>query len=109
MANYEPDDSALRVNRHREHSNGIHEHCLYENCLELRELTILNEQRLLAVAVFEELAELGIDPQDYWGEGLAEARELARLKLPEWLPDIPDTVTRLQARRAVKITIVTFH
>ena len=61
----------------------------------------MNDQRLLAVAIFELLDERGIDPRSYWGDGLDEAQALAGAELPDWLPDSPDAVTRLQARRAV--------
>ena len=63
-----------------------------------------NEAHLLAVAAFEALAERGIDAEEWFGDGYGEARELAGAESPDYLPQEPDSLTRLQARHAINST-----
>ena len=101
---YEPDDSAERVSRYRRHVVGDHSQCLYANCKPYRDLEYQNDQRLLSVAVFEELDKRGIDAKQWWGNGYAEARESADADLPDFLPREPDSIHRIQASHAINTT-----
>jgi len=100
---YEPDDSAERVSRYRRHEKGDHSLCLYQNCKPRRDLEYRNEEHLLAVALFEVLAERGINAEVFFGDGYGEARELADAELPDYLPREPDSLIRLRAKRAVNL------
>ena len=100
----EPEGSAERMSRYRRHIAGDHSQCLAMNCRPRRELECQGNVRMFAVAAFEELAERGIDARAWFGDGYAEARELADADLPDFLPDEPDSVHRLQARHAINTT-----
>lgn len=103
---YTPDQSADRVARMRGHRGGDHSGCLYKTCKTRRNLEYANEAHLLAVTAFELLAERGMDARKWWGNGYAEARELADAELPdfEYLPRVPDSLLRLKARVAISTT-----
>ena len=47
-----------------------------------------------------------MDARKWWGNGYAEARELADAELPdfEYLPRVPDSLLRLKARVAISTT-----
>jgi hypothetical protein len=100
---YEPDDSAERVSRYRRHEKGDHSLCLYQNCKIRSEQEYRNEEHLLAVALFEALAERGINAKTWFGDGYGEARESADAVLPDYsyLPREPDSLIRLRAKRAI--------
>ena len=98
---YEPDDSAERVGRYRRHEKGDHSLCLYQNCKPRSELECRNDERLLAVALFEALAERDINAEEWFGDGYGEARESADAEMPDYLPREPDSLIRLRAKHAV--------
>ena len=103
----EQDYSTPRVSRHRRHEEKDHSECSPNgNCREARELDYLNEEHLLALAAFEELAERGIDARAWWGDGYIRARELANAELPDYdyLPREPDSIHRLQVKHVLGIS-----
>jgi hypothetical protein len=100
---YEPDDSAERVSRYRRHAVDDHSLCLYQNCKPRQELEYANDERLLAVALFEALAERSINAKAWFGDGYGTARELADAESPDYLPREPDSLIRLRAKRAVNL------
>jgi len=101
----EQDYSTPRVSRHRRHEDGDHSECLPGNCKQATQLEYHNEEHLLAVALFDALADRGIDAQAFFGDGYGEARELADAELPDYsyLPREPDSLIRLRAKRAVNL------
>ena len=103
MPSYEPDDSAQRVSRYRRHQAGDHSLCLYANCRPRQQLEYDNDAHLLAVAVFDELEQTGVDAREFFGDGYDDARRLADAEFPDYdyLPNEPDCVVRIQARSAI--------
>jgi len=91
----------------RGHRNGDHSDCDPGSgfCRQARDLEYRNEEHLLALALFEALADRGIDAQEFFGDGYGEARELADAVLPDYayLPREPDSLIRLRAKRAVNL------
>jgi hypothetical protein len=101
---YEPDDSAERVSRYRRHAADDHSQCLSKSCKPRRDLEYDNDARLLAVALFEALADRGIDAKAFFGDGYSEARELAGAEMPDYMPREPDSIHRIQASHAINTT-----
>jgi hypothetical protein len=88
MPDYDPDNSAHRVARHRLHANGDHSECLYKTCRERQEIELQAEEKFIAVAIFEELERRGIDPERFWptiyGISVADAAAMANAVLPDY-------------------------
>ena len=104
------DYSTPRVSRFRLHQNGDHSLCGdSNNCKQAEELYYLNKEHLLAVAIFAELDNRGIDPKRFFGDEYERVRELARLELPDYdyLAREPDFVHRIQARGDVNDQLLT--
>ena len=96
--------SADRMARMRGHRNNEHSNCQYKTCEIRQALELQNEERLDAIALFEELDENGIDSLTFFGDEFDAYRERAERVLPdyEYLPSEPDMVNRLRARGEVR-------
>jgi hypothetical protein len=95
--------STERMRRMRGHRNGDHSTCDYRRCDIRRELEDANENKLDALALFEELANYGIDPLTYLGDRFDEVKAQAERELPDYIePHEPDWVNRRRAISEVK-------
>ena len=101
----EQDYSTPRVSRFRRHEDGDHSLCAETRCKQAEVLYHLNNERLLARAVFGELDNCGVDAATWFGDDYDKARDLADTELPdyEYLPCEPDSVHRIQAKQAVRL------
>ena len=104
---YEPDYSTERVSRYRRHTVGDHsQRDPYANCKAATKLWDLNESHLFAAAIFEELRKRRVSAKKWFGDGYADARELADAEIPDYdyLPREIDSLTRLRAKHAINST-----
>ena len=48
---------------------------------------------------------MGLDAREFFGNGYDDAVKKSRRQFPDWLPQTPDEIHRLQARDAINAAI----
>jgi hypothetical protein len=70
---------------YRRHRNDDHSGCDYLYCKQRRQKEYRAEETLFARAIFSELVQMGVNPAEFWGDGLEKALKTAERDIPDWL------------------------